>query len=156
MMRPADMRDRLIELLEPVAAAIGYELVDIEWHPGRRDSLLRVFIDLPPEAGRHVGLEDCERVSHELSAALDAADPIEQAYSLEVSSPGFDRVLRVPAHFRRFIGARVKVELRVPRAGRKRYTGTLLAADEERIELEVDRQKVGIGLNEIGRARLDA
>ncbi len=71
-----------------------------------------------------IGIEDCERVSREVSALLDVEDPIPSAYTLEVSSPGEDRVLRTRAHFDRFAGARAYVELRVPRDGRKRYTGT--------------------------------
>jgi ribosome maturation factor RimP len=89
-----------------------------------------------------------------VSALLDAADPIPSAYSLEVSSPGFDRVLRTPAHFERFVGARVWVELQAPRAGRRRYTGTLLGVQAEGIALEVDRERVALRFGEIGKARL--
>ena len=72
-----------------------------------------------------IGIDDCERVSREVSALLDVEDPIPTAYTLEVSSPGSDRVLRTRAHFDRFAGSRVFVELKVPRDGRKRYTGML-------------------------------
>ena len=78
-------------------------------------------------------------MSREVSALLDVEDPIPSAYTLEVSSPGFDRVLRTRAHFERFVGARVFVELKEPRAGRRRYTGTLLTVDEGGIALEVDQ-----------------
>ncbi len=70
--------------------------------------MLRIFIDRP----EGVGLDDCERVSHEISALLDVEDPVPTAYTLEVSSPGLDRVLRTPAHFQRFVGERVRLELR--------------------------------------------
>ena len=85
---------------------------------------------------------------------LDADDPIPSAYSLEVSSPGLDRVLRTPAHFARFVDERVKVELKVARDGRKRYTGILRRADAESIDLDVDNFSVSIKLAEIGKARL--
>ena len=89
-----------------------------------------------------------------MSELLDVEDPFPGAYSLEVSSPGLDRMLRKPEHFARFVDNRVKVELAVPREGRKRYTGMLRRADGESIELEVDNFSVSIRLAEIGRARL--
>jgi ribosome maturation factor RimP len=71
-----------------------------------------------------------------------------------VSSPGFDRVLRTPAHFERFVGSRVHVELKVPRAGRRRYTGTLRSVNESGIGVEVDGLNVDVPFVEIGKARL--
>jgi ribosome maturation factor RimP len=144
------MRERLIGLVEPVLGRLGYELVDLEFGAGHGRAQLRLFIDAP--AG--VGVEDCARVSRETSALLEAEDPIPTAYTLEVSSPGFDRVLRTPAHFGRFVGARVLAELKEPRAGRRRFTGTLLSVDEAGIALEVDRQRVALAFGEIGKARL--
>jgi len=99
-------------------------------------------------------VDDCERVSREVAALLDVDDPIPSAYTLEVSSPGFDRVLRTAAHFERFLGSRVFVELKAPRAGRRRYTGMLQAVSATGIELEVDKQKVQVPFDEIGKARL--
>jgi ribosome maturation factor RimP len=144
------LRERLLELIEPLVGRLGYELVDLEYGAGHGRSTLRVFID----AAAGVGLEDCERVSREISALLDVEDPITSAYSLEVSSPGFDRVLRTPAHFGRFVGSRVFVELKEPRAGRRRYTGELLAVDEGGIALAVDKERVAVTFAEIGKARL--
>ena len=146
------LRERLIGLLEPALGRLGYELVELEYGAARARGTLRIFIDR--EGG--VGLDDCERVSREVSAQLDAADPIAGAYTLEVSSPGFDRVLRTSAHFGRFVGQRVFVELKEPRAGRRRYTGTLLAVDESGIALQVDRERVVVAFDEIGKARLAA
>jgi ribosome maturation factor RimP len=148
----AALRDELLALIEPVVSDLGYELVDVEFVAGR-GAVLRIFIDAP-ERPTGVGVEDCERASREVSALLDSSDPIPGTYSLEVSSPGFDRVLRTVAHYTRFVGARVKVELLAPRDGRKRFTGELLAADDRGIELEVDRQTVKIAHAEIGKARL--
>jgi ribosome maturation factor RimP len=144
------LREHLVVLVEPLVARLGYELVELEFAPGHGRSLVRLFIDAP--AG--VGLEDCARVSREVAALLDVEDPIPMAYTLEVSSPGFDRLLRTQAHFGRFVGARVFVELKEPRAGRRRYTGTLLTVDDEGIALEVDRERVAMRFAEIGRARL--
>jgi ribosome maturation factor RimP len=149
----AVLREKLIALIEPVLLRMGYELVELEHAAGRNQALVRIFIDRPQsEAG--IGIDDCERVSHEVSALLDVEDPIPQAYTLEVSSPGTDRVLRTRAHFDRFVGSRVFVELKAPRDGRKRYTGMLRVVQDEGIELEVDRQKVSVPFVEIGKARL--
>jgi len=146
----ATLRERLMSLIEPLLGRLGYELVDLEYSPHRGHALVRVFIDRP----EGVGLDDCEKVSRELSGLFDAEDPIPSAYTLEVSSPGFDRVLRTAAHFGRFVGSRVFVELKEPRAGRRRYTGKLLTVDEGGIALEVDREQVAMTFAEIGKARL--
>ena len=146
----APLREKLIALTEPLLGQLGYELVDLEYLPGRSHAVLRVFIDRP----EGVGLEDCERASHELSALLDVEDPVPVGYTLEVSSPGLDRVLRTPAHFQRFIGARIWVELRVARDGRRRYTGRLTALGPEGIELTVDGATVSVSFADLARARL--
>jgi ribosome maturation factor RimP len=144
------LHERLLSLLEPLVARLGFELVELEYASGHRRGVLRLFID----AAAGVGLDDCERVSREVSALLDVEDPIAGAYTLEVSSPGFDRVLRTPAHFGRFVGSRVFVELKEPREGRRRYTGKLVAVGADGIELAVDREQVKMGFTEIGKARL--
>ena len=144
------LRERLLTLIEPLTGQLGYELVDLEYGGGYGRGNLKVFID----AAAGVTLDDCERVSREISALLDVEDPIPGAYRLEVSSPGFDRVLRTPAHFGRFVGSRVFVELKEPREGRRRYTGELLAVDEGGIALAVDKERVAVAFAEIGKARL--
>ena len=149
-MRAGTLREELIALIEPMVERLGFELVELEYGAGRGHSLLRLFIDR--EGG--VTVDDCTRVSREASALLDVEDPIPTAYTLEVSSPGFDRLLRTRAHFGRFVGSRVFVELKEPRAGRRRYTGTLLTVDEAGIALEVDREHVAVAFDEIGKARL--
>ncbi len=145
------LRERLIALVEPVLVRLGYELVDLELDPARSHAVVRLFIDAP--AG--VALEDCARASREVSAMLDVEDPIPTAYTLEVSSPGFDRVLRTQAHFGRFVGSRVQVELKEPRAGRRRFTGKLVTVDDGGIALEVEEERqVSVRFGEIGKARL--
>jgi ribosome maturation factor RimP len=144
------LHDRLIALLEPALMNSGYELVEVEFVPGPGGGTLRVYIDTP----EGIDLDDCETASHLVSELLDANDPFPGAYSLEVSSPGLDRVLRTAEHFARFLDNRVKVELQVARDGRKRYTGVLRKADGEHIEMEVDNFSVSIRLAEISRARL--
>jgi ribosome maturation factor RimP len=165
------LRDRLIALAEPLLAGLGYELVDIEYAATRSQATVRVYIDWPegrmsPTASAEVasgddtrafdgiGVEDCERVSRELSALLDVEDPIAVPYTLEVSSPGADRILRTTAHYKRHVGQRVHVELVAARSGRRRYTGDLVCANDEGIELMVDGEAVQAGYGEIGKTRL--
>ncbi len=148
------LRERLIALLEPLVERLGYELVDIEWLAAAGGGLLRVYIDQPEAVGGHIGIADCERASRQISALLDAEDPLAGAYALEVSSPGFDRLLRLPRHFGRFVGQRLRVKLRRARGGRRRYTGTLKGVDDEGIELEVDTRPVRLRFDEMEKARL--
>ncbi len=149
-MPPTALRDRLTRLAEPLLAALGYELVELEVNVSHGQGSVRVYID----RAEGVGIEDCERVSRELSALFDVEDPMPGAYSLEVSSPGFDRVLRTPGHFARFVGERVRVDLKLPRDGRRRYTGALLAAAQDRITVDVDGTPVQIEIAAIERARI--
>jgi len=141
------LRERLMALIEPLLNALGCELVDLEYSPG----LVRIYVD----RAEGIRVEDCERVSREVSALLDVEDPIPTAYTLEVSSPGFDRVLRTRAHFERFVGARVWIELKLAReGGRRRYTGLLSSVEDESIVLDVENQAVSVRLSEIGKAKL--
>src|SRR5579872_2158079 len=103
------MRETLLKLLEPAIEALGYELVELEFPP----HLLRIYIDR--EGG--VTVDDCEKVSRQVSAVLDVEDPIAGAYTLEVSSQGLDRPLRKEADYTRFAGGRVKLELALPKDG---------------------------------------
>lgn len=142
--------EELSRLLEPAIEGLGYELCDLEAKLGGRDGVLRVFIDKP----EGIVLEDCEKVSRQISAILDLEDPLPGQYALEVSSPGLDRRLSKPAHFERFLGEVVKIKLRMPLDGRRNYRGTLRAANEENIEVEVDGQAHSLPIKTIELARL--
>lgn len=142
-------RERLIELLEPAVAALGCELADLDVHLGRR-GVLRLYIDR--EGG--VTLDDCQRVSEQVGALLDVEDPLPGSYVLEVSSPGFDRRLRTQAHFERFVGERVRVEMKDARDGRRNFTGRLTGVESGSALLEVDGEVWQLPLNDIAVARL--
>lgn len=118
-------RADLETLFEPTLGAMGYELVGIEYQGGGRGGLLRLYID--SEQG--ITVDDCERVSRQVSGILDVEDPIPGQYRLEVSSPGLDRPLFRLEHYARFVGERVKLRLREPRAGRRKFAGVI-----ERVE----------------------
>lgn len=142
-------KEGVIELLEPAVAAMGFELADIDVHLGRR-GLLRLFIDR--EGG--VTVDDCQRVSEQVSALLDVEDPLPGSYVLEVSSPGFDRRLRTLAHFERFAGERARIELRDLLEGRRNFVGKLVGVEGTEVLIDVDGQVWRLPLNDIAVARL--
>ncbi len=143
-------RTEVAELLEPTVEGLGYELADLEVKLGGRGGVVRVFIDKPDG----ITLDDCEKVSLAVSAVLDVEDPIPGHYDLEVSSPGLNRKLTKPEHFRRFAGEEVKVEMRFPIEGRKRFRGQLASSDEDHIQLVVDGEEHSLPIATIDSARL--
>jgi ribosome maturation factor RimP len=142
--------ERLTKLLEPVVESLGYELVLLEYFPQQGGATVRLFID----SLGGITLEDCERVSREVSGALDVEDPIPQGYRLEVSSPGLDRPLVKPAHFERFVGQDVAIRLAVPWAGRRRFSGRLLGYADSAVSVQTDQGNLSFSLQEIERAEL--
>ncbi|MGD9583298.1 MAG: ribosome maturation factor RimP [Lysobacterales bacterium] len=142
---------RLTELLTPVIEALGLVCVGVEYAQGVRGSLLRVYIDAP---GRAVAIEDCERVSREISAALDVEDPINERYTLEVSSPGLDRPLFNLAQFGQFVGERAKLSVNLPVNGRRRFQGTIVRVEADSVVIDQDGVEVAIGHDNIEKARL--
>lgn len=142
---------KLTELVRAVVEPMGYECVGVEHDTGRQGgAVLRVYID-------HVdgiGLDDCEAVSHQLSGALDVADPIAGHYDLEVSSPGLDRPLFALEHFRRFSGARVRIRLAEKLDGRRRFDGRIAGVDGETVLLDSDGERVALPFARIESARL--
>jgi ribosome maturation factor RimP len=149
------MHDALMRLLEPPIEASGYELIDIEYARSGNGGVLRIFIDRPGEGtGAGVTVDDCARVSHLVSEVLEIQDPIKGHYTLEVSSPGFDRILRTRAHFERFLGHRIAAELKLPLEGRRRFVGALKSVVDDTIVVEVDGKAHSLPLDRIQKARL--
>ena len=142
------VRERLIELLEPLVRHLGYELWELEFTG--RNGVLRIYIDSP----EGIDIDDCETVSRAVSDRLDEADPIPGEYTLEVSSPGADRVLRTAEHFQRFVGQLVNVEMKQLVNGRRRFMGKLLQATAQDIQIEMDGEKVDLVIANIHKARL--
>jgi ribosome maturation factor RimP len=149
------MRDALMRLLEPPIEALGFDVVDIEFAQAGRGGVLRIFIDAQAK-GSSLGItvDDCANVSHAVSQVLETQDPIKGHYTLEVSSPGFDRILRTRAHFERFIGERIFAELKLPIDGRRRYVGVLKSIADDTIVMEVDGKAHSLPLERIQKARL--
>jgi ribosome maturation factor RimP len=137
-----------------VTADRGYELVDVEIKSGKGGRLVRLFVD--KEGG--IGLSELETVSHEVSAILDAEDPIEGHYTLEVSSPGLDRPLKDEKDFRRFLGKLVRISSYELVEGRRHWTGRLTAVEDGSVTVRLESEKgveARIPLAKIASARLE-
>ena len=153
------LHTKLIHIVEPVLQGAGYELVDLRFVLEQGGWTLRVQIDHPlgtnPEP---IDLSACEAMSRELSAVLDVEDPIPQAYSLEVSSPGIDRPLRTPAHFAHFTGSEAKIALAVPlhldSGERRNFRGILKGVADDRVSIECDGHTFALPIADIDSAKL--
>ena len=145
------LHDRLATLI----VSMGYELVGCELCPEGRRMIFRIFID-GNEGAKRVSLDDCSRVSHQVSAMLDVEEPIQGRYALEVSSPGIDRPLFELRHFERFIGSRVKIKLHVPMNQRRQFKGVIKRVEGENIcLLEDDTEKeVILAFTDIDKANV--
>ena len=147
------------ELAGGFLAENGYELYNTEYVKEGRDWFLRVYIDKaqaePGEEQTYISTEDCEKVSRFLSEKLDEADPIEQNYYLEVSSPGLDRILTRPEHFQAVMGEEIELSLYKARKGSKKLAGKLVSFDEENVTIAVVGEgEVSLPRKEIAKANL--
>ncbi|WP_423823803.1 ribosome maturation factor RimP [Salinisphaera sp. SPP-AMP-43] len=145
------MPHRLNKILEPVVTDLGYELWHIESVGSGNNAVLRLYIDSP----EGIGIEDCEKVSHEVSAALDVADDGSAAYQLEVSSPGLDRPLATAEHFERFIGQRARVNMFAPVAGQRKFKGLIKAVKGQVVEFACDDATYDLPVGDMAKARLE-
>ena len=147
-MQSEDRTARIEEVIWPVLREHGLELVDLEWRPHGSRGVLRVFVDKPGG----VGVADCERVSREVGDLLDVAGLMVQAYDLEVSSPGLDRLLRSEREFRWAVGKRVRCWL----AGGEELRGQLAVVEPDRLVLEREEGRTEVERARVTKARLDA
>ena len=136
------------EVVQPVLLDHGLTLVDLEFRPRRPRGVLRLFVDKPGG----VGIDDCQRVSREVGDVLDASGLIEEAYDLEVSSPGLDRQLRKDREFRWAVGKRVRCWL----AGGEEVRGRLVGIDGGFLVLERNGGETKLDRASITKAKLDA
>ena len=141
---------RLAELIEPEAKALGLELVRVMMIGGQDDPTLQVMAERPDT--RQLTLDDCEKLSRRLSEALDAADPIDHGYRLEVSSPGIDRPLTRPGDFDDWKGHEARIGLAEPIAGRRQYKGVLNGTDGGDVLIDVP----GLGETRLPLERIDS
>lgn len=143
----------IAELIEPEAKALGFALVRVAMFGGTTDPTLQVMAERPDT--RQLDLSDCEALSRRISDVLDAADPIEFAYRLEVSSPGIDRPLTRPQDFTDWATYDARVKLARPLNGRKQFDGRILSRDGDVVRFDVNRVgEIAVPLADIASAKL--
>lgn len=140
------------QLAEPLAAQCGAELIDVEYVKEAGSWYMRLYIDREPPVDHAL----CEQVSNLVSEALDKDDPVEEAYFLEISSPGLERPLRRASDFSRFRGHAVIVRLYSPRNGKKEYEGLLCGWRDGAVIINVEGEELAFPEEEVARARLKA
>ena len=141
-------QDHLVELLRPVIEGLGYECVGAEFDGHQR--VLRIYIDSP----EGIGLEDCSKVSYQVSGVLDVEDPISGRYQLEISSPGMDRPLFELSQFERFVGELVRLQLSRALDGRRRFKARIKAVEGADIIIEDEGETFTIPFSLVDKARL--
>lgn len=139
---------QLEDILRPVVEALEYEFWGLEYLPQGRHSVLRVFID----HADGIGVDDCAKVSHQISGVLDVEDPIQNEYDLEVSSPGLDRPLFQLDHYARFVGHQVALRLQAPFEGRRKYQGIIKGVEDDSVLVVVDDHELVLPFESIERA----
>ena len=142
--------EHLVNLIEPIVEGLGYECVGIDYNPHPKHGLLRIYIDR--EEG--ILVDDCSKVSHQISGVLDVEDPIQGYYHLEISSPGADRPFFKVSQFEQFIGSTVLVNLFSAINGRRKITGLIEKVEDDIITLREADQVFEVPFSAMSKARL--
>ncbi len=146
------LQAKLVDIVSPTIDHMGYELVRL-LILGRERPTVQIMVER--QDGKPMGVADCEALSYALGPVIDVADPMPDAWTLEVSSPGIDRPLVRVKDWNRFAGHLAQVELAAPIAGRKRFSGIVLGADETMARLRLDDEtEISLPLASIRRAKL--
>lgn len=143
--------EKVEKLIEPVAEREGLELVDVDLVREPVGLVLRILVDTK-EGG--ITLDRVSQASQQISAVLDEADVITQKYMLEVSSPGIERPLKKPEHFKRFVGSKLFVKTTRAIGKRKQFKGKLVEAGDTGFVIEVDGERFEITYEDVSKARL--
>lgn len=141
---------QLVELVAPVAEALGYELWGVEYLSHAKQSIVRIYID----RADGVNIDDCAKLSRQVSGIFDVEDPIMGEYTLEVSSPGMDRPLFKLDQYQQYIGSQVKVRLRTAFEGRRNFTGQLTGVEGDDVVVAVDENEYLLPFELIDKANI--
>lgn len=139
------------DLIRPTVEALGVELWGIEHMIQGKYSVVRIYID---KGGDGITIEDCEKVSRQVSGIFDVEDPIPGEYTLEVSSPGMDRPLFEIEQFAKYVGSEVALRLRSPLDGRRKFKGVISNVDAESVSLLIDGQEIKLPAMAIDKANV--
>lgn len=152
-MKSSPMEQKIADMAAPVAESLGLRLVCVRITGEGGAQNVQVIAENP--ATRRLPLEDCTKLSRELSALMDVEDPVKSAYRLEISSPGIDRLLISPEDFADFAGFEAKIELEFPQDGQKRFRGILCGIEGDLIKLDMpDKGPVTLPYGSVSKARL--
>jgi ribosome maturation factor RimP len=152
MIALTEQERQILALVTPVAESLGMEIVRLRVQGGRRPQLQ---IMAERAGGAPTNVEDCASLSRGIAPIMEDADPIKEAYTLEVSTPGIDRPLTREGDFGRWIGHAVKIELSRPIDGRRRFTGVIRGEDEDGAHIELDDETELVAhVHEMSRASL--
>jgi ribosome maturation factor RimP len=143
--------EKIEDAIAPSVTSMGFELVQVKFMDGKKSQTLQIMAERPDGS---MTLDDCAMISRQVSAVLDVEDVIPTAYRLEVSSPGIDRPLVKLTDYPKYIGHTVKIETVLPIDGRKRFTGSIKAAQAENIIITVDGKDVTLPFADIQTAKL--
>lgn len=147
-----DQASLVAQLIEPSLESMGYDLVRVQINGGASDMCLQIMAERRDRTEMNV--EDCASISRNISTILDVEDPIRDAYTLEVSSPGMDRPLVRLEDYTRFAGFEARIDTREAIVERKRFRGRLEGVDGEMVLIEVDGEPYEIPFGDILRAKL--
>ncbi|MBY6192277.1 ribosome maturation factor RimP [Marinobacter nauticus] len=142
---------QLEDILRPVVEGLGYEFWGIEFRSHGHHSKLRVFID---DAENGIAIDDCEKVSRQVSGVMDVEDPIQTEYTLEVSSPGMDRPLFRLEQYEAFIGHKVQIKLRMAFEGRRKFQGLIKGVEGDDVVVVVDDHEYLLPFDSIEKANI--
>jgi ribosome maturation factor RimP len=142
---------QITEMLRTTVEALGYELWGVEYLSQGRHSVLRVYID----AQNGIAVEDCAKVSEQVGSVLDVEDPITGEYTLEVSSPGMDRLLFRLDQYPAYVGEVLELRLRIPFEGRRKFKGVLTGIEGEDVVIRVDDHEYLLPYSAVDKARIE-
>lgn len=145
--------DKLHGIIDPIAEAMGYEIVRILLQNSDRGEGLTLQVMAERPDGTML-IEDCAKLSREISVTLDVEDPIAGEYMLEVSTPGVDRPLTRRKDFETYAGYEAKIELSTPQEGRRRFRGKLIDIENDLVKIEVDGEVFEVDFDNINRSKL--
>ena len=146
------LEHKLTALIEPLLADQGLELVQLSILGEGRGMVLQILAE-DPKTGT-LDLDSCTRLSRTIGTHLEVEDVIKSAYRLEISSPGIDRPLTRPAHYKKFTGFEVKIDTHMPINNQKRYHGHIVDADDHSVTIQTDTKTVTLEFTDIARAKL--